>query len=295
MEDTGRPTDSYRLIHTANMVGLFTCTFVKASLYNRIHSIRSSEVKRGMGGFHGNKVSLSVSLHSLMADSPLKGAVIVRFILDDSSFCFVNCHLAAGQTQTSARNNDITAIMDSVVFPTVGETKSDNELFVNGGDGSMIQDHAICFLNGDLNYRIDTMGRDAVIKAVKSNNLLKLLERDQLRVAQRRNPIFPLRSLQEAPIAFAPTYKYDVGSANYDSSEKRRSPAWCDRILHKKSARICQLNYLRHELQISDHRPVSALFTASVKQISSSKRASIQAQAEESFKAEIETFSNQTK
>lgn len=295
MEDTGRPTDSYRLIHTANMVGLFTCMFVKAALYNRIHSIRSSEVKRGMGGFHGNKVSLPFQLHSLQADCVLKGAVIVRFILDDSSFCFVNCHLAAGQTQTSARNNDITAIMESVVFPKVGEIESANESFVNGGDGSMIHDYEICFLNGDLNYRIDTMGRDAVIKAVKSNSLVKLLERDQLRVAQRRNPVFPLRSLQEAPIAFAPTYKYDIGSASYDSSEKRRSPAWCDRILHKRSSRIRQLNYLRHELQISDHRPVSALFTASVKQISTSKRVATQAQAAELFNAEMESFSNQTK
>jgi hypothetical protein len=46
----------YHLLHTASLVGLFTCIFVRASLRERIHSISGAEVKRGMGGLHGNKV-----------------------------------------------------------------------------------------------------------------------------------------------------------------------------------------------------------------------------------------------
>jgi hypothetical protein len=47
----------YTLLHTSSMVGLFSCIFVKTSLRSRIKQVHTAEVKRGMGGLHGNKVS----------------------------------------------------------------------------------------------------------------------------------------------------------------------------------------------------------------------------------------------
>lgn len=52
----------YHLLFTTSMVGLFTCIFVKGSLRDRIQSICGAEVKRGMGGLHGNKVCLPLVL-----------------------------------------------------------------------------------------------------------------------------------------------------------------------------------------------------------------------------------------
>ena len=76
-----------------------------------------------------------------------------------------------------------------------------------------------------------------------------------------------------------PTYKYDNGTDDYDTSyaisapldsvmltssrEKARIPAWCDRILRKGEI-LKQVNYTTAPLRFSDHRPVYATFLCSV-------------------------------
>lgn len=205
-------------------------------------------------------------------------------MLDDSSICLVNCHLAAGQSQTANRNNDVTAILDSELLPRLRTSHLSNDILTSGGDGSMVMDHEICILNGDLNYRIDTMGRDTVIKAVNASNISKLLERDQLLVSRRRHPELRIRAFKECPITFAPTYKYDVGSDRYDTSEKRRAPAWCDRILYRGPGKVKQIDYRRHDLRVSDHRPVSGRFRLRIKTIMEVERARVWTESEQRFK-----------
>lgn len=221
--------------------------------------------------------------------------MVLSFNINDSSFCFINCHLAAGQKETGHRNSDIAAILESVVFDRSEETTIRPERYTGGGDGSMIMDHEICILNGDLNYRIDGIPRDKVISDIKNNRLANLLERDQLLLTRKRNPGFRLRAFTEHPITFAPTYKYDVHSDNYDSSEKRRSPAWCDRLLYRGLGRIEQLDYQRHELWVSDHRPVSGLFKIRVKTIQAEKRAAVRRQSEMRFVVERDRIQKETK
>ncbi|KAK6523851.1 hypothetical protein TWF281_001819 [Arthrobotrys megalospora] len=245
----------YQLLHSANMVGLFTCIFVKAEERGNIRNFGACTVKTGLGGIHGNK-----------------GALVTRFFLDDSSLCFVNCHLAAGQSGTRSRNNDIADILEANNLSVETDPNIRAYCFVGGGDGSRILDHEICVLNGDLNYRIDHLHRDSVINTIKSLEYEKLLERDQLLMERKRNPGFRLRSFHEAPITFPPTYKYDVGTDTFDTSEKKRMPSWCDRVLYRGLGRIRQVDYRRHEVHTSDHRPVSAVFQLRVKTVNRRKR-----------------------
>ncbi|KAF2718955.1 DNase I-like protein [Polychaeton citri CBS 116435] len=254
--------EGYTLINTASLVGLFTCVFVKSSLKSRIQYMHTAEVKRGMGGLHGNK-----------------GALILRLVLDDSSICLINCHLAAGQTQTIHRNNDIAGILESDALPAYPLNQQNvahhSDVFSGGGDGSMILDHEICILNGDLNYRIDTMGRDTVVKHAMKGDLDRLLDRDQLLLSRKRNPGFRLRAFRESPITFAPTYKYNVQSDEYDTSEKKRAPAWCDRILYRGFGRVKMEEYRRWEVRVSDHRPVSGRLKFRVKKVDAQRREAV--------------------
>ncbi|KAI0490229.1 type II inositol-1,4,5-trisphosphate 5-phosphatase [Xylaria cf. heliscus] len=60
-----------------------------------------------------------------------------------------------------------------------------------------------------------------------------LLPHDQLRQVMKNKKAFQ-EGWREGPITFLPTYKYDVGTVGlFDTSEKKRAPSWCDRILYR--------------------------------------------------------------
>ncbi len=60
-----------------------------------------------------------------------------------------------------------------------------------------------------------------------------LLPHDQLLRVIKERKVFH-DGWREGSITFLPSYKYDVGTVGlFDSSEKRRAPSWCDRILFR--------------------------------------------------------------
>jgi hypothetical protein len=80
----------------------------------------------------------------------------------------------------------------------------------------------------------------------------ELLQRDQLLKFMPIHKTF--RGFQEvcfssdsthrkAPISFPPTYKYDLGTSIFDTSEKQRCPSWTDRILWKSRLPAQSLHY----------------------------------------------------
>ncbi|XP_057594645.1 synaptojanin-2 isoform X2 [Hippopotamus amphibius kiboko] len=216
-------------------------------------------VKTGMGGKAGNK-----------------GAVAIRLQLHSSSFCFICSHLTAGQSQVKERNEDYREITQKLSFPM----------------GRNIFSHDYVFWCGDFNYRID-LTYEEVFYFVKRQDWKKLLEFDQLQLQKSSGKIF--KDFHEGTIDFGPTYKYDVGSAAYDTSDKCRTPAWTDRVLwwrkrHPFDRTAGELNLLdsdldadarvrhtwspgalkyygRAELQASDHRPVLAIVEVEVQEV----------------------------
>ncbi|KAH9061982.1 DNase I-like protein [Lactarius vividus] len=251
------PNERYKLLYTKELVGLLSCVMIKTKEQATIRGCAAHTISRGVRHKFGNK-----------------GAVAIRLLIDDTSLCFLNCHLAAGHRRVRNRNADAAAIIEHErLFPEL-ETLDEAIAFVGGGDGTMALDHDIVFMSGDLNYRIDQR-RDMVVSSVQQNTYQNLLVHDQLTKEMKTN--VRLRSFAEGPITFPPTYKYDLHSTEYDTSEKRRIPAWCDRVLWRARdpTRVEQLHYRRYEPDISDHRPITAAFRILVKSVQHDARSSV--------------------
>ena len=139
--------------------------------------------------------------------------------------------------------------------------------------------HDYVFWCGDFNYRIN-MCREDVLTCVKNQDWETLLSADQLKIEQANRNVF--EDFVEGDIEFPPTYKYDLFSEDYDTSEKCRVPAWTDRVLWRRrqlskepapgwSAGTCKW-YGRSELKQSDHRPIIAVIDVEVHKVDESKR-----------------------
>jgi phosphatidylinositol-bisphosphatase len=72
----------------------------------------------------------------------------------------------------------------------------------------------------------------------------------------------------EQPISFPPSYKFDLNSDVYDTSELGRVPSWTDRILfralHKDTIFGCEYDSCK-TIKTSDHRPVYGIFRVTIK------------------------------
>ncbi|KAL5753504.1 hypothetical protein ACOSP7_021724 [Xanthoceras sorbifolium] len=241
-EDTFSPM-SYRLISSKKMVGIFLTIWARKDLVPYIAHLRVSSVGRGIMGCLGNKgcISISMSLHK-------------------TSFCFVCSHLASGEKEGDElkRNADVVEILKSTQFPKICKNP-------NPRGPERIVDHDRVIWLGDLNYRV-ALSYEETRLLLEDNDWDALLEKDQLNMEREAGRIF--NGFNEGRIFFAPTYKYTQNSDCYagetvKSKKKRRTPAWCDRILWRGNG-IEQLSYIRGESRFSDHRPVCAVFSVAV-------------------------------
>ncbi|WOK92156.1 type I inositol polyphosphate 5-phosphatase 5 [Canna indica] len=232
---------SYSLITSKQMVGIFLSVWVRSELVQHIGHLRVASVGRGIMGCLGNK-----------------GCIAVSMSLHKTSFCFVCSHLTSGEKEGDElkRNADVADILKSTQFPRICKIPGSRM-------PEKILDHDRVVWLGDLNYRIALSYEDART-LLDDNNWGILLSKDQLRLEREAGRVF--HGWKEGQIYFAPTYKYTQNSDTYagdttKSKKKRRTPAWCDRILWYGNG-LEQLQYLRGESQFSDHRPVCAVFKA---------------------------------
>ncbi|XP_051489646.1 phosphatidylinositol 4,5-bisphosphate 5-phosphatase A isoform X2 [Apus apus] len=233
------------LVSTVRMQGVILLVFAKYYHLPFLQDIQTDCTRTGLGGYWGNK-----------------GGVSIRLSIFGHMVCFLNCHLPAHLEKAEQRKEDFATILHMQQF--------------EGRAASGILDHDLVFWFGDLNFRIESLDIRFVKYAIDSNILSQLWEKDQLNIAKSTWPV--LSGFQEGPLNFPPTFKFDVGTNKYDSSAKKRKPAWTDRILWKIKSpsaglgaggrqpsrsilSVSQLCYCSHmEYTLSDHKPVAAIF-----------------------------------
>ncbi|KAH8129597.1 hypothetical protein ACSS6W_006531 [Trichoderma asperelloides] len=241
----------YVLLRSGQLVGAALCIFVKSSSLDHIKNVEGSVKKTGLSGMAGNK-----------------GAVAIRFDYANTHICFVTAHLAAGFANYDERNRDYATIHDGLRFQR------------NRG----IEDHDAIIWLGDFNYRIG-LGSEAVRGLVKKRDFETMYSNDQLNLQMVAGLAFQFYS--EARINFMPTYRFDIGTDVYDTSEKARIPAWTDRVL-RKGAILRQTAYdSAPTLMFSDHRPVYATFDCRVSLIDEAHRNAISQELYDRRKAEV--------
>ncbi|XP_035521902.1 synaptojanin-1 isoform X2 [Morone saxatilis] len=252
----------YVLLASEQLVGVCLFVFIRPQHAPFIRDVAVDTVKTGMGGATGNK-----------------GGVAIRLLFHTTSICFVCSHFAAGQSQVKERNDDYNEITRRLTFPM----------------GRLLYSHDYVFWCGDFNYRI-SLPNEEVKDLIRQQNWDALTAGDQL--LDQKNAGLVFRGFIEGKLDFAPTYKYDLFSEDYDTSEKCRTPAWTDRILWKRrkwnfDKTAEEMNvvgatstsgeneedpenpwspgilkyYGRAELKTSDHRPVVAIMDVDILEV----------------------------
>lgn len=205
-----------------------------------------------------------------------KGAVAISFCLFGTSMLFVTSHLTAHQQKVKERVSDVKRIIHSLDLP--------KNLPIRHKNKDVTQNFDCVFWCGDLNFRLSEP-RENLLEWIQNTKFPLpshlphgFMHTDQLTSVLSDGAAF--KGFLEANITFPPTYKYDPGTQQFDTSSKQRAPAYTDRILYKfrhpymlrknsSSGANQTVECLAYDsvpsIISSDHKPVWALFKTCVR------------------------------
>lgn len=305
---------SWYNVSMRQLSGMLIIVFARSDLSESLGEIHTTSVACGILGVGGNKGAVAVHLslyrhrfvficshfaahqhaidvrnanyHTILQEMSFKSIQGIFDEIDEDEDMFDALEASSGLTTNNiARDN---------IFAGDGINKSQQHYILNSPPSQKISGFLknidASFWMGDFNYRID--GKyDQVCQLIAARELSPLLLCDQLKREHQAGKIF--RGFAEPDISFAPTYKFDKGATGefaYDSSEKRRVPAWCDRILYKGHSPLPSDFVLGTDCEVmvdinpveynswmdvidSDHKPVYGLYeVALTKQNARKKR-----------------------
>ncbi|KIK38519.1 hypothetical protein CY34DRAFT_809249 [Suillus luteus UH-Slu-Lm8-n1] len=262
----------YEKLASKQLVGMLIVAIAKKSRLSCFGDIKFSAAGAGIMGIMGNKGATAIR----MSYTPLAQEISPSSIV----LTFVNAHLAAFDEMVERRNFDFHDLSRRLVFDQTDELDSNS--YVNTALETSrrtvgLFESDVLFWMVDLNYRIDLADgdvRELLASSPGTDNIPILLKYDQLKTAIASGKAFA--EFSEHAITHMPSYRYasntSAGSLGYD---RKRKPAWTDRILHMSApgVPVTQHSYCSHpQITMSDHRPVSADFDLNVSIVDKQRR-----------------------
>ncbi|KAI4324388.1 hypothetical protein L6164_023932 [Bauhinia variegata] len=277
---------TFERMGSRQLAGLLVSLWVRKNLRMHVGDIDAGAVPCGFGRAIGNK-----------------GGVGLRIRVYDRIMCFVNCHLAAHLEAVNRRNADFDHIYRNMAFSrssnllntaaagvstAVHMLRGANALGNNSEEAKPeLSEADMVVFFGDFNYRLFGISYDEARDFVSQRCFDWLREKDQLRAEMKAGKVF--QGMREALIKFPPTYKFErhqAGLGGYDAGEKKRIPAWCDRVIYRdtRSTPVSECNLdcpvvssiIQYEACMdvteSDHKPVRCKFNVKISHVDRSIR-----------------------
>jgi len=263
--------ENYVPLAIHSLGGIQCALYCHRNVLGEVDMIDVADVTCGVGGVFHNKGAIGIYLKMKRRgyDNEQKSSTKTSRIL------LITGHLAAHVTNVEARNADYKRIVSElethapIRFLHPPRNADGSPADCDGTHLSNSMDHV--FFAGDLNYRINlpreyverciiNIQQSRLANAHDHANLLmkKLLRQDQLLQTISSGRAFI--NFCEGKVTFLPTFKFDKGTSDYDTSHKQRIPAWTDRIVFRSN----KVNVLEYdsatEAKHSDHRPVFGTF-----------------------------------
>lgn len=218
------------LLSYISMWGMFLVVYIEKSLLSNVTDIVTLKKATGVANIIGNK-----------------GGVLMSFRLEDTSFCFLSCHLAARFNRLLLRNQNAKDLLN--LRPSVENLEFSVEF-----------DYT--FWIGDFNYRIEEDFYKA-IQMIGDQQFEVLWPNDQMLQQVSSNQMYA--TFREGILKFKPTYRL-IPSHDEWSNKREQTPSWTDRIIFKSHNPIEIHEYSNIDnCYGSDHRPIFASFTTEVR------------------------------
>ncbi|CAG9581963.1 inositol 5-phosphatase-like protein [Leishmania major strain Friedlin] len=247
-------TIDYKKVQVVQLVGLVLIVLIQAKHVDYVSHVRLSLTRTGALSVLGNK-----------------GSVAMRVTIYGKRFLFISAHFVAHKHNEKRRTSNYQAALKDICFDMPVWSDDESEVlqtflsakevlnhsiehssvqgnsawdrlfsfghsafrtsFTTAAETRVLDEHDYVFFLGDLNSRLHALPSPLIKESVERGEYDNLLCHDELRQLMVSGEAFD--GFQEQWISFPPTYRYDRGTDVFDTSRKRRDPAWCDRVLFR--------------------------------------------------------------